>query len=49
MEIPFGYQSYVGRVMVSIEKTHEPAILGAQNGALNLANCTATIEYDGRG
>jgi len=49
MEIPFSYQSYDGRVMVSIEKTHEPAILGAHDGALNLATCTATIEYAGRG
>jgi len=49
MEIPFRYQNYDGRVVVSLEKTLSPATLGARDGAMNLANCTATVEYSGRG
>ena len=49
MEIPFSYQNYDGRVVVSLEKTLSPATLGARDGAMNLANCTATVEYSGRG
>ena len=49
MEIPFSYQGHHGRVTVYVEKTLEPAVLGARDGALGLANCTATIEYTGRG
>jgi hypothetical protein len=49
MELPFRYQNYDGRVVVSLEKTLSPATLGARDGALNLANCTATVEYTGRG
>ncbi len=49
MKIHFSYQNYDGRVMVTVEKTLSPAMLGAHEGAINLANCTATIEYAGRG
>lgn len=49
MEIPFTYNGHNGGVVVSIERTLEPLILGAHDGAIGLANCTATIEFDGRG
>ena len=49
MEILFIHQDLNGRVIVSVEKTVEPADLGARDGAVDLANCTATIEYAGRG
>jgi hypothetical protein len=49
MEINFSYQGNKGRVVISVEKTLEPAILGARDGAFNLANCTATVEFAGRG
>ena len=43
MEIPFSYQGYEGRVVVSVEKTLQPALLGARDGSMDLANCTATM------
>jgi hypothetical protein len=49
VEIPFRYQGLSGRVMVSVEQTLQPAILGAWDGAVNLANCRATVEFGGRG
>jgi hypothetical protein len=49
MEIPFSHQGHNGRVVVSVEKTIEPARLGARDGAIGLASCTATIEFAGRG
>lgn len=49
MEINFSYQGNKGRVVISVEKTLEPGILGARDGAVNLANCTATVEFVGRG
>jgi hypothetical protein len=49
MEIPFRYKGHNGRVIVSAGQTLEPAILGAREGATNLANCIATIEFAGRG
>src|SRR6266540_3636270 len=49
MEINFRHQGIKGRVVVSIEKTLSPAVLGAHDGAIGLANCIATIEYSGRG
>jgi hypothetical protein len=49
MEIPFKHQGYKGRVTAFVERTVDPASLGAWEGAKDLANCTATIEFDGRG
>lgn len=49
MEIPFTHQGLKGRVLVSVTTTTEPAFLGARDGALGLANCTASIEFAGRG
>jgi len=49
MEIAFTHQGYRGRVIVSVATTTEPAILGARDGATDLANCTATIEFAARG
>lgn len=49
MEIPFSYQNHKGRVVVSVEKTLSPETLGARDGALDLANCTAKVEFAGRG
>jgi hypothetical protein len=49
MEIPFIHHGHKGRVVVSVERTVDPAILGAHEGAVDLANCTATIEFAGRG
>jgi len=49
MEIPFSYQNHKGRVAVSVEKTLSPETLGARDGAGGLANCTAKIEFAGRG
>jgi hypothetical protein len=49
MEFPFSHLGYKGRVVASVERTVDPAILGAWEGAKDLANCTATIEFEGRG
>ena len=49
MELNFSYQGNNGRVVVSVEKTLELVVLGARDGAVNLANCTATVEFAGRG
>jgi len=49
MQINFSYQGNNGHVSVLAEETLEPVVLGARDGAVNLANCTATVEYAGRG
>jgi len=49
MEIPFIYQGYKGYVLVSVKTTTMPGDLGARDGSIGLANCTATIEFAGRG
>ena len=49
MEITFRHLGHQGRVVVSVERTVDPEILGAHAGAVDLANCTATIEFEGRG
>ena len=49
MEFIFSHLGYKGRVVAFVERTEDPAILGAWEGAQDLANCTATIEFDGRG
>jgi len=49
MEITFSHLDHKGRVLVSVERTVEPAILGAREGAIGLVNCTATIEFAGQG
>jgi hypothetical protein len=49
MEIPFTYQGYGGRVVAFVKRTTDPALQGAWDGAKDLANCTATIEFEGRG
>jgi hypothetical protein len=45
MEIPFTHQGHQGRVIVTQETTLEPALLGARERAVGLANCKATIEF----
>jgi len=49
MVISFTHHGHHGRVIVSVATTSEPAVLGARDGAIGLANCTATIEFAGRG
>ena len=49
MEITFSYLGYTGRVVAFVERTADPVRWGAWEGAKDLANCTATIEFDGRG
>ena len=49
MELPFTHQGHQGHVIVTLENTSEPAILGARQGAVGLANCKATIEFPGSG
>jgi hypothetical protein len=49
MEISFTHQGHKGRVIVTIETTLSPVILGAGDGALGLANCKATIEFSAGG
>lgn len=49
MEIPFTHQAYGGRVIVRLETTLAPTVLGAREGALGLANCKATIEFSAEG
>ena len=49
MEITFNHLGYPGRVTVTVERTVDPAIVGAHDGAISLANCKATIEFEGRG
>ena len=49
MDIPFTYQGHAGRVSVSVTTTQEPEILGSRGGSRGLANCTATVEFAGRG
>ena len=49
MEIPFTHQGHQGRVIVTVETTLAPEILGVGDGALGFANCKAIIEYSGSG
>ena len=49
MEVPFTHLGYQGRVIATVERTVDPATLGAWEGAKDLANCRATIEFEGRG
>jgi hypothetical protein len=49
MELSFTHHGHRGRVIVSVATTSEPAILGARDGAIGLANCTATVAFAGRG
>jgi hypothetical protein len=49
MEIPFTHHGYGGRVIVKLETTLAPAVLGAREGALGLARCKATIEFSAEG
>jgi len=49
MEVTFSHLGYKGRVVASVERTVDPASLGAHAGAVDLANCRATIEFAGRG
>ena len=49
MEFTFHHLGYEGRVVTFIERTTDPALWGAWEGAKDLANCRATIEFDGRG
>jgi hypothetical protein len=49
MEFTFTHLGYKGRVVAFIERTVDPAAIGAWDGAKDLANCTATIEFEGRG
>jgi hypothetical protein len=45
MQINFSHQGNKGHVSVSAEKVLAPAVLGARDGAVNLANCTATVKF----
>jgi hypothetical protein len=49
MELPFTHQGQQGRVIVTLETTLAPAVLGARQGAVGLANCQATIEFPAGG
>ena len=49
MEISFTHQGHKGRVLVTVETTLTPAMLGAHEGALGLANCQAIIEFSASG
>ena len=49
MELPFTHQGHQGRVIVTLETTLAPEVLGAREGAAGLANCTATIEVTASG
>ncbi len=49
MEFPFTHQDHQGQIIVTLETTEQPAILGARQGAVGLANCKATIEFPGGG
>jgi hypothetical protein len=49
MELSFTHHGHRGRVIVSVATTSDPAVLGQREGAIGLANCTATVEFAGRG
>jgi len=49
MDFMFKHLGYKGRVVAFIERTTDPVIWAGGEGAKDLANCTATIEFDGRG
>jgi hypothetical protein len=49
MEILFTQQGHKGRVIVTVETTLSPVILGVGDSSLGLANCQATIEFSAGG
>ena len=49
MEIFFTHLGHNGRVIVTVETTLSPVLLGAGDSALGLANCKATIEFSAGG
>jgi hypothetical protein len=49
MELSFTHHGHRGRVIVSVATTSDPAVLGQREGAIGLANCTATVAFAGRG
>jgi len=49
VKIPFRHEGFAGQVIVSADKTVDPATLGAHDGAAGLANCRAVVEFDGFG
>ena len=49
MELSFTHHGQKGRVIVAVEATMAPAVLGARAGAAGLANCKATIEFSAGG
>jgi|GEM_PF-1099415 len=49
MEIPFTHQGHQGHVSITLETTREPAVLGARQDSVGLANCKATIEFPAGG
>jgi hypothetical protein len=49
MELGFTHHGQKGRVIVNVQTTVDPTVFGARDGALGLANCTATIEFSAKG
>jgi len=49
MELSFVHHGQKGRVVVRVQATRDPTILGAGDGAVGLANCKATIEFSAEG
>jgi hypothetical protein len=49
MEIPFTHRGHTGRVLVTVETTRSPLVLGVGDSALGLANCKATIVFSAAG
>lgn len=49
MEIPFTYQGQNGRVVITVQTTRNPTVIGAREGSAGLANCQATIEFSAEG
>jgi hypothetical protein len=49
MEFSFTHLGYTGRVLAFVERTVDPPLIGGWEGAQDLANCKATVEFEGRG
>ena len=49
MEIPFTHRGHTGRVIVTVEQTLSPEILGLGQSARGFANCKAMIEFSAHG
>jgi hypothetical protein len=49
MEISFTHHGQKGRVVVAVETTLAPSVLGVGDGAVGLANCKATVEFSAGG